>query len=113
VSGGAGALDRPVRLLRRVVTSNSYGEEVEGWPAIPGIVWAEFTPVGGGESFQADQRTSKQPATFKIRWRAEIAPGQIRVAHDGEEYEIEDVAELGRREYLLLSGYAREVQSGD
>lgn len=108
----AGQLDRRILIQRRVTVRNEHGEEVEGWVDVA-TAWARFERVSGGEEFKAEQRTNRQQVRFTIRYRPGIEP-TMTVVYDGERYEVEDVGETGegRRDGLVLAGYAREVKSG-
>ena len=111
----AGKLDRRGTLQRLDTVQDAYGEPRQGWTDIAEL-WAEFTPGeggAGGEAFSdaAEQRGARQPATFRIRYRAMVKP-TMRLLFDGQVWEITDVAEVGRREGLLLTAFAREVESG-
>jgi len=108
----AGQLDRRILIQRRVPVRNDHGEEIEGWADVA-TVWAKFERISGQEEFRAEQRTNRQQVRFTIRFRPGIEP-TMTVVYDGERYEIEDVGETGegRRDGLVLNGYAREVSSG-
>ena len=108
----AGELDRRILIQRPVPVRNAHGEEITGWVDVAST-WAKFERVSGTEEFQAEQRSARQQVRFTIRYRSGIEP-TMTVVYDGERYEIEDVGEAGegRRDGLVLTGYAREVKSG-
>lgn len=106
----AGTLDRRITLMKPTAVQDSYGAMVDGFTS-DGTVWANVKQIDAGESFQDDQHTAKKTVVFTIRYRAGVAP-TWRVVFDGETYDLHDVAEVGRREGLALTGYAREVKSG-
>jgi len=106
----AGELDRRVLIQRRAPLRNEHGEEIAGWVDIA-TVWAKVERVSGGEEFKAEQRSNRQQVRITIRYRPGIDP-TMRAVYDGETYDIEDVGELGRRDGLVLTAYAREVESG-
>ena len=107
----AGQLDRRIRLQRPVTARNEYGEEVVSF--VDEItVAARLVPLPGSEDFvPSDGHSAKQPTIFEIRFRKNVGP-KWRVVYNGSEYEVEDVAETGRREGLRLICYARNVVSG-
>lgn len=106
----SGKLDRRVVLMRTTLTANEFGENV---PVLVDVarVWASIVPEKGAEKNAADQTTAKQPTTFEIRFRSDVAPTWA-VQYRGRVYDIEDVAEIGRREGLRLTAFAREVVPG-
>lgn len=106
----AGNLDRRVQLQRAVETQNTFGELIKGWSPYA-TVWAELLPMPGGEAFVAEQRRSRQPVQFRVRYRAGISP-QHRAVHRGETYEITDVSEPDRNHEVVLTCYAFETTSG-
>ena len=106
----AGGLSRRIQIQRSVSSQNSFGELVMGWSNYA-TVWAELLPQPGGEGFVAEQRRSKQPVQFRVRYRAGITP-QFRVLHRGETYEITDVSEPDRNHEVVLTCYAFETASG-
>jgi len=108
----AGQLDRRILIQRPVHVRNEHGEQIEGWVDVA-TVWAKFERITGGEEFRAEQRTNRQQVRFTIRHRPGVEP-TMTLVYDGERYEIEDVGEVGdgRRDGLVLNGYAREVRSG-
>ena len=106
-----GELDRRITLRRPTKAQDSYGEPLITY-ADEATVWAKVTPIAGGESYEGDQRTNKQRVEVLIRYRAGMEANAWLFVYDGETYEIEDVQEVGRREGLKLTAYAREVKSG-
>lgn len=108
----AGKLSRRVTLQVPVKVRDSFGQELENWQDVSPKVWANVTWMSGGESFTADQRSARQSVEFEIRYRAGLAPKRVRVVHDGQIYDVEDVREIGRRRGLVLTAYAHEVVSG-
>lgn len=107
----AGQLDRRLRLQRPVTAKNSFGEEVVSFVDVATVYAKLATPVPGREDFSFDQHSAKQPVVFEIRYRTDLGP-KWRVVYDGSTYEVEDVGEIGRREGLRLTAYARNVVSG-
>lgn len=106
----AGTLDRRILVQRPVAIRDSVGAEINGWVDVANP-WASFERTGGDEEFRASQRSHEQQVMFQIRYRPGI-DAKMRVVYDGEPYEIVDVAEIGRREGLLLTATVREVTSG-
>jgi SPP1 family predicted phage head-tail adaptor len=96
----AGRLDRRVTLQSRVLTRNSQGEEVVTYTDL-GDVWAEKQDLRGREYFTAQQVS----ADISTRWRIRYVEGLTalnRLVYEGINYDIQHVAEIGRREGLEL-----------
>ena len=107
----AGQLDRRLLLRRPSTTRNTFGEDVETFVDVKNVA-ARYVPQTGREEFvPADGHSAKQSTIFEIRYRAGVGP-KWRVVFYGSEYDVEDVAEVGRREGLRLTCFARNVVSG-
>ena len=98
-------LDRRVRLERRFEEIDASGQSVARWLPLA-EVWARVEPLGGREGFGAQQWVATGDVRFTIRWRGDVTPLH-RVVHDGRAYDVVSVAEVGRREALLVVGKAR------
>lgn len=101
----AGRLDRRITISRRTTTQDALGGVVETWSPLC-TVWAACRPLTGREYFAAMQVNAEIAMEFTIRWREGITPLD-RVTFDGRDYDVVHVAEIGRREGLLLLGKAR------
>lgn len=103
----AGRLRRRVALQRRVLTANTYGEQVETWETLA-TVWAAVEPVRGREFWAARQTLSEATARILIRHRSDVTTVE-RVADGAEAWDILSVVDPGSRsEYLEL--YAKEAR---
>lgn len=101
----AGLLDRRIRIERRVERVDDSGQVVLDWVK-RAEVWARVEPLGGRENFGQDQFVATGDLRFTIRWRSDVTPLE-RIVYDGREYDIVTVADVGRREALLVVGSAR------
>lgn len=106
----AGTLDRQITIEASAVVQDAYGDPVESWMLLA-TVWAQVLPLRGSERFQAQQIDAELTTRFRIRYRDDVTP-LMRVAHDGDRYEIEAVIEIGRREGLELLGRAHVPAAG-
>lgn len=97
----AGRLDRRVTLQRRAITRDAAGGAIEGWSSAFSC-WAERRDVRGSERLEAGAVTATADAVFRIRWRAGI-DATWRLMEGATGWDIEAVAELGRRDGLELS----------
>lgn len=96
-----GRLDRRITIQRRELATDSFGADVGAWVDVV-TTWAGYEPISGAEQFAADQRYAAQLVRFTIRHRAGIE-ARMRVVYDGQVWDIQDVAERGRRSALLLT----------
>lgn len=104
----AGRLDRRICFERATASQASpSGEQLLTWtPEV--TVWAEVSPLGGRELFQAQALEAKADTRFRIRYRAGITPDEtLRISYGGRAYDLRSVVELGRREGLEILAEAR------
>ena len=94
----AGSLDRRVTLLRRTLSRNVHGEEVVEFDELD-TVWAQKLDVTGREYFSSQHVVAEGTARFRLRYRSDLSVTD-RIAYGGHTYDIQQVAELGRREAL-------------
>lgn len=108
----AGELDRRILLQRHVGARDTYGQPRDEWQDVA-TVWAKVRATGGGEAFNepTSQRSARQMVEFTIRWRSDANP-RLRVVWESRIYDVVDVAEMGRREGLVLRAHADDVQPG-
>lgn len=102
-----GALDRQITLQRFVSTQDAFGQQVGEWQDASPLIWAEKKFRSGQETYDADQKQAVQKVDFKIRWRIGITSELRIVETDGTIYQIDSVAEVGRRIGLTLTSYNR------
>jgi SPP1 family predicted phage head-tail adaptor len=101
----AGRLDRRVELQHRVLTrSATTGEEVVTYTTYA-TVWAGKRDIRGREVFTAQQVNSDITTMWQIRHRTDVVATDVLV-HDGLQYNIVGIAEIGRREGLELQATA-------
>lgn len=101
----AGALDRRVTILRRTLTRNAYGEQVETFTSL-GDVWAQKLDVTGRELFSARNTLAENTTRFRIRYRSDLVLTD-RLGYGGDEYDILQIAEVGRQDALDIVATAR------
>jgi len=101
----AGKLDRIITLRSRVQTKNDFGEMEESFKDL-GKVWAEKRDLRGNERFVAQQTVGRVDTVFRIRHRTDISSLSELIC-DEENYEIQGILELGRREGLELQARRR------
>lgn len=108
----AGRLDRRVALKEKVVTKDSYGQEVITWSTIT-TVWGEVQPLTGREFMEGRQVEAEVSTRIRIRYLPGIEPeDRAEVVIDGSTvvYDILAVLPVGmdRREIQLM---CREVDA--
>ena len=95
-------LDRIITIQQRTVTRDRFGSEVEVWADLD-EVWASFRPRTATETFRNDSNVvqSVTTAAFRIRWRADVDE-TMRLIHEGDEWGVTGIIEVGRRDKLDL-----------
>lgn len=100
-----GPMDRRIQLLEEDMHPDDRGHPVPTLMLIA-EVWAQAIPIRGQERFSADQMVAKADVRFRIRYRGDVRPTQ-QLRFDGRLYDVQEVAELGRREGLEVLAQAR------
>ena len=96
----AGEFDRVVLLKTPTVTRDSRGGAEKSFATVA-PVWAKVSEERAKDKIANDKRTSFQEAIFKIRWRDDVTEDMV-IEHDGKDYGIVSVVELGRRHNLEI-----------
>jgi SPP1 family predicted phage head-tail adaptor len=100
-----GKMDRRITLEQNTATQDTTGEMVPVWSEV-GTRWARVEYKQGGESFQANEQVAVQRIDFTIRHERGLS-ARLRVRYEDQVYDIDAVAEIGRRHGLKLSAYTR------
>ena len=100
-----GKLDRRIELEQNTATQDTFGQAIDQWESL-GKRWASVAYKGGGEQIQADEQVAVQRVEFTIR-HEEGLTARLRVRYQGQVYDIEAVAEIGRRAGLKLTAFTR------
>lgn len=94
-----GKRDRRITFQRRTVTrDDSTGRDTVTWPDVA-TVWASKRELVGRELLLAQQIVPTAEVRFNIRWRSDLLTTD-RIVCAGVTYDIQHMAELGRREDL-------------
>jgi SPP1 family predicted phage head-tail adaptor len=101
----AGRLDRRVVILRRTLSRDDYGEQVETFDPLE-TVWAQKLDVTGRELFSAQRPIGEGTTRFRVRWRNDLTITD-RLSYDSSEYDIVQITELGRQDGLELIAIKR------
>ena len=101
-----GTKDRLCKLYHVVLTTNAVGEQVQSWPTAYASLWAQKRDAQlsrrGEKLVIADQTTQLQMTQFNIRWRSDVKATDRLTDENGLSYEITQMAEVGRRDDLIL-----------
>lgn len=102
----AGRLDRRVTLQRPVEGRSAAGDATTTWQDVA-TIWAGRQDARGREYFAAAAVQAELETLFRIRWRPDVV-ASWRLLCDGAAYDIQSVAEIGRRDGLELRCLRRE-----
>ena len=98
-----GKLDRYITIQTFTTSPNSYGEEIKTWSTYLSC-WAQRVEASGGEGVTFDQVVAKQTIDFRVRYDSGINE-KMRILYDSDYYNIENIQEEKRRDYLMLKTY--------
>jgi SPP1 family predicted phage head-tail adaptor len=101
----AGRLDRRITIEGVGEGRTASGDVTETWSTVA-VVWAGIRAPRGDEVFAAREEQAERELVFRIRWRSDVT-AKMRIQYDGLTWDIEHVAEIGRREGLELRAKAR------
>lgn len=101
----AGKMDRSIAIQAPTFSAaNKYNEKVAVYATFA-TVWGEKVELSGSQQLLAQQNTNVKITRFRIYWRSDVND-TCRLVVDGETYGISYIAELGRRQGLLLTAKA-------
>lgn len=104
-----GKLNILARLERKVVTKDSYGQDVESWQH-EARMWIGVVPANGRESFTGDRPVSSTPIIIEARYRDGIGPDH-RIVRGSIVYNIHSVEEVELRRKVRLTCSAEELKT--
>lgn len=100
-----GKMDRRIILEAPTHAPDSFGQAVESWAEV-GRPWARVDYKAGDEQVQANELVAVQRVEFTIRYDRTVTP-RLRVRYQDQVYNIDAVAEIGRRLGTKLTCYTR------
>lgn len=100
----AGKLDRAITLQRKSETVSDSGGVVTAWTDIA-TVRAEVVQQSASEFLTGYGEAEAGTAIFRIRYLADITTAD-QIMFDGTNYNIKEIAEIGRRRGLELRAVA-------
>lgn len=96
----AGDMDRQIVIESATETQNGIGEPVATWSTFA-TVWAQVMPLRGSEYVAAQAINTEIDTIFRVRWLAGVTT-KMRVSYGAQYYDIQYLAEIGRRVGLDL-----------
>lgn len=103
-----GKLDRRITLQQRTVTGNAYSEPIETWSTLATVFAAIEFPITGSDEETADKlNIARRRAIFTIR-HLDSVDFISRILYGSEVYDIERIAEVGRKQYLKITAETRK-----
>lgn len=101
-----GPMNRSVSIEQAIEVQDEVGQPVPTWVTIRG--WrAARKDIQGWERIRSDQEIGARVSVFTGRWFA--ADTKMRLVHDGLTWDIQGLAELGRRDFLEITAVAVRV----
>lgn len=82
------------------IAQDTFGQPLETWSTLA-TVWANKRDVAASERVSAHREVSTLASVWTIRHLSGLT-AKNRLQHDGLNYDITGIRELGRREYLEL-----------
>ncbi len=102
-----GALDRRLVIERATTEPDPrFNGPVETWAPIA-TVWTRVQRTPGREYLAGEQRTAESRAVFVVRYRDVVVTD--RLIFEGDRWDIADVREVGRREWLEIHSYRSDA----
>ncbi|WP_439374942.1 phage head closure protein [Bradyrhizobium sp. DASA03120] len=97
----AADLDRVIQIQRRAAGLDLYGTPVETW-ALVATMRAQLLQHATDDKEGARGHTTDAVRIFRTRWLDGVSL-ENRVTYDGQQYQITQIKELGRRRGLDLT----------
>lgn len=96
----AGKLDRRITIEAPQTTRDEYGQALVQFVPLA-TCWAEKRDLTGRELLAAKQVVASAQTKFRIRYRTDFDT-TARIVYGDRVYDIEHIAEIGRREGLEI-----------
>ena len=96
----AGKLDSQIAIQRSVSILDDYGVPALTWSNIA-VVRAQVIKASTEEFIRGYGATEDNVVVFRIRWIADIIMAD-RVVHDGANFDIKELKQIGRRQGLEI-----------
>lgn len=99
-------LRHPIEVLRPAVTVTPAGTPVTELTRVAGVR-AEVLERSTEEFFRSAGDTDETTIVFRTRWFSDVATGD-RIKFGSDHYEIKEIKEIGRRQWLEIRCIAKE-----
>jgi SPP1 family predicted phage head-tail adaptor len=96
----AGKLDKTITIQRRGEIVDDYGTVSEGWTDLATIK-AQVIQSSTEEFLKSFGTTGETAIIFRIRWKEGFRLSD-RIVYAGENYDLKEIKELGRRDGMDL-----------
>lgn len=100
-----------VQIYSRTLTKDALGQQVASYSLLY-TLWARYIPGGGGESFEAKEKTARNYAEFQVRYQGvslneaqRLVWTQNGVSFD---FNITSIDQNGFREYYSIKCLAKD-----
>lgn len=97
-----GKMDRRITLQAKTEAQNSYGEPVPSWSEFA-TVWAQKIEMGGREYLASQQVAPEVVRRYRIRYLSGLNESMRLVDENAEHWDIQRIAEGGRRQWLDIT----------
>jgi len=103
-----GQLDRRITIETPSASRGASGQEISSWSTFYAC-WAaiEYPGTRSDEQVEADQEVSTTTVFFIIHYRDGVN-AKMRIAYDSKYYDILNVLEMGRKDFLKLPARIHE-----
>lgn len=101
-------LDRKIRIERNTPVQNDYGQMDDNWAEMV-TLHASWRRALARETIASSEVSATASDVFEIRYSrawADVGP-RDRIVYDGRTYDIQSVAEIGRRQGFRIGAMAR------
>ena len=105
---GIGQLDRRITISSYTAAKDEYGQDVKTFSTLISC-WAKVAVMGGSEGQQDQQELSIRNVEFIVRYYSSINES-CRITYDSKVYDIVNISEIGRRNYLKIMATLRTNQ---
>ena len=96
----AGELDRIVTLLEMTSTEDDVGDQIDLWTVVAEVRAAKKA-LSSRDVMRTQGVVNAPQGKFVIRWRDGVTTKQ-RIIYDEQQFDIESIEELGRKQGLVI-----------